>query len=88
VQRGLALDDAALDVLARVRPRVALDHVDAFDDQAVLVRHHLQHAPALAAVLAGHHEHVVVLRIGVANETYRFKVKSENKPTTLPERAK
>ena len=36
VQRRLALDDAALDVLAGVRLRVALDQVHAFDDQAVL----------------------------------------------------
>src|SRR5439155_14835786 len=50
VQRRLALDDAALDVLARVGPRVPLDHVDALDDQAVLPggsRKHLQDAAAL-----------------------------------------
>ena len=47
--------------LLRVGLRVALDHVDAFDDQAVLLRHDLQHPAALAAVLARDHEDVVVL---------------------------
>src|SRR5262249_2717174 len=67
VQRRLALHDAALHLLAGVRLRVALDHVHAFDDEAILAdaalgaRQHLEHAPALAAVLAGDDEHVVVL---------------------------
>src|SRR5262249_30771441 len=61
MQRRLALDDAALDVLARVRPRVALDHVHALDDEPVLVGEDFQHATALPPVLAGRHEHVVVL---------------------------
>src|SRR5947199_316656 len=61
VQRGLALDDPALDVLARIRPRMALDHVHAFDDEPVLLGQHLQDAAALAAVLARGDEHVVVL---------------------------
>ena len=37
---------------------------DAFDDQAGSSRAHLQHAAALAAVLAGDDEHVVVLPNG------------------------
>src|SRR4029453_14311049 len=61
VQRRFTLDDAALDVLAGVRLRVALDHVHAFDDQAVLLREHLQHTAALAAVFAGDDEDAVVL---------------------------
>ena len=64
MERRLARDDAALDVLARVRLRVALDHVHAFHDEPVLAvasRQHLQDAAALAAVLACDDEHVVVL---------------------------
>ena len=63
VQRRLALDDAALDVLLRVRPRVALDEVHALDDQPALVRNHAQHAAALAAIAARRSTiDVVVLR--------------------------
>jgi hypothetical protein len=50
-----------LDVLLRVRPGVALDDVHAFDDDAVPLGQHLQHAPALAAILAGQDDHFVVL---------------------------
>jgi hypothetical protein len=60
MQRAFTLDDPALDVALRVRTRVALDHVHAFDDHAVLQREHLQHAPALAAVLARRDDDVVV----------------------------
>src|SRR5262249_37150381 len=61
MNRRFALDDAPFDVLAGVRLGVALDHVHAFDNQPVLVRHDLQDAAPLSAVLAGHDEHVVVL---------------------------
>src|SRR5207245_5796473 len=60
MQGRFALDDAALDVLARVRPRVALDHVHALHDQPVVLGLHFQDAAALAAVLARDDEHVVV----------------------------
>src|SRR6185503_15572542 len=49
---GLLLDDPALDLLLRVRLRVPLDHVHAFDEGAVLLRVHAQDAPALSLVLA------------------------------------
>ena len=61
MHRRFALHDAALDVLVRVGLRVPLDHVHPFDDQAVSLRHDLQHAATLAAVLAGDDQHVVVL---------------------------
>ena len=65
VQRRLALDDPALDPLARVRLGVPLDQVDALDDEArraaLLRRQHLQDPAALAAVLPRDHQHVVVL---------------------------
>src|SRR5262249_9771909 len=61
VQRRFALHDPALDVAAGIRLGVALDHVHAFDDQAVLVRDHFQDAALLAAILAADHQHVVVL---------------------------
>ena len=44
--------------------RVALDDVHALDDDAVLRRQDLQHAAALAAILAGDDDHVVVLANG------------------------
>src|SRR5229473_244812 len=52
VKRGLALHDAALDVLVRVRLRVALDHVHAFDHEAIGLGRHFEDAPTLAAVFA------------------------------------
>src|SRR5262249_39666521 len=61
MHRRLALDDATLDVALRVRLRVALDQVDTFDDQPVLVRLRAEDAPALATVLAGNDQDVVVL---------------------------
>jgi hypothetical protein len=61
VQAGLALDQASLDLTLRVRLRMPLDDVHALDNEAVLVRDDLQHAPALAAILAGDHHDVVVL---------------------------
>src|SRR5262249_38301055 len=60
VQRRLPLDDAALDVPARIRPRMALDHVDTFNDQPVSIRKNFQNAAALAAVFAGDDQHVIV----------------------------
>src|SRR3954468_4816056 len=53
VQRALTLDDPALDVLLRVGPGVALDHVQPLDDDAVLRRQDLEDAALLAAVLTG-----------------------------------
>src|SRR5258706_1352830 len=50
--RGLALEEAALDVLLRVRARRPLDHVDALDDDAPLLREDLQDLPLGALVLA------------------------------------
>src|SRR5690606_1176048 len=57
VQRGFLLEDAALDATLRVRPRMALDEIDALDDEAVLVGDHAQHAALLAAILARDHLH-------------------------------
>jgi hypothetical protein len=60
VQGAFTLDDPALDVALRVRARMTLDDVDAFDNQAVLDRDHLQHPATLAAVLARRHDDGVV----------------------------
>src|SRR5262249_12798136 len=54
-------DDAPLDVLLRVRTRVALDEMDPFDDGGSLPRHDAQHASLLPAVLARDDEDGVVL---------------------------
>src|SRR5262249_62280569 len=67
VHRRLALHDAALHLLGRVRLRVTLDDVHALDDEAALshftarTTQDFQHASALAAILAGDDQHVVVL---------------------------
>src|SRR6185436_1812365 len=44
--------------------RVALDQIDAFNDEAILRREDLQHAPSLAAVLARVDRHRVVAANG------------------------
>src|SRR6478609_2688899 len=60
VDRALALDHAAerrftLRAGHLLRARVALDHVQSLDVDALVLRVHAQHAPALAAVLARDH---------------------------------
>src|SRR5690242_18898436 len=59
VDRRLALDDAAR--LAGPRRRVALHHIDALHDDAVLRTLHAQHLAALALVAAGQDDHLVAL---------------------------
>src|SRR4029079_15824471 len=54
------LQDAAARVALR-RLGVALDHVDALDDDASLFRLEAQHAPALALVLAGDDDDLIPL---------------------------
>jgi hypothetical protein len=61
VQRRLALDDPALDVLAGIRLRVTFDQVHAFHDQPIGIGKDLQHPPALTAILASNDEDRVVL---------------------------
>src|SRR4030095_11127289 len=58
-------------------PRVALDEVHAFDDQAVLARHDPQDAAALDAIAARDHDHVVVRRDGEGDLTHRTSGASE-----------
>src|SRR5262245_20910659 len=60
VQCALTLDDPAFDIALRVRTRVALDHVHAFNDQAVLERQYLEHAPTLAGILPRRNDDGVV----------------------------
>src|SRR5215203_335121 len=57
----LTLEDAALDALVRVRPRVPLDHVHALDDGLALAGEDAQDPAAGAPVLACRDEHLVVL---------------------------
>src|SRR5690606_29951398 len=59
VHRGFFLDDAALDTSHRVGLGVALDQVDATDDQTV-VSEHFQHLATLALVFAGDDDDLVV----------------------------
>src|SRR5450432_2318472 len=53
----LSLGDSARDVLRRVRPRVALDHVDALDDHSSGGRHDFQDFALAPAILARDHDH-------------------------------
>src|SRR5262245_36554884 len=59
VDRSLLGDDPAL--LVGGLALVALDHVDAAHERAVLVRAHLDHFPGPALVAAGEHDHAVAL---------------------------
>src|SRR5262245_61592699 len=61
VHRRLALQDAALDVALRVRPRVLADEVHALDDRAPLGGVGPQDPGLAAAILARQHHHGVVL---------------------------
>src|SRR5262245_15081510 len=60
VDRGLLLDDAALDVLLGVRPGVPFDQSHPLHDDPALLRDHPEDAPALAPALPSDHEHLVV----------------------------
>src|SRR5690242_14184843 len=59
MDRRLALDDAAR--LARPRRRVALHHVDALHDDAVVGAHDAQHFAALALVPTAEDDDLVAL---------------------------
>src|SRR5262245_61364634 len=61
VDRGLALEDPALDVALRVRTRVLAGEVHSLDDRPALARKHPQDPGLAAAILAGEHHHRVVL---------------------------
>src|SRR5436305_4823684 len=61
LDRRLAFEDAPLDPLVGVRPRVPLDHVHALDDGLALAGEDPQDPAAGAAVLARRDEHLVVL---------------------------
>src|SRR5207253_3493152 len=55
------LDDTAFDVALGVRPRVALDHLDAFDHDLLILRDDDQNASSFAPVLAAQDVDLVVL---------------------------
>src|SRR5690606_1334062 len=59
IDRGFLLDDAARHVALRVGLGMALDHVDALDDQTVL--EYLHDGPAAAFIAAGGHDDFVTL---------------------------
>src|SRR5262245_38567986 len=76
-QRRFGFGDAALHVLLRIRPRVALDEVDALDNHAALLGDHPQHASALAAIASRDHDDAVVLLDGVHSSGHRTSGASE-----------
>jgi hypothetical protein len=59
VDRRLLVDDAAR--MLSGSPGMALDHVDALDDQPVLGRHRLQDLALLASIAAADHDHPITL---------------------------
>ncbi len=59
VQRGFLLDDAA--GLAHGRAGMALHHVDALDEDTIVLRLDAQDLAGLALVLAGDDDHLVAL---------------------------
>src|SRR5581483_2782376 len=61
VDRTFALRDAALDLLGRIRTRMALDHRNVLDQDAAEPRVHVQHAPGLAFVPSRDHLDGIVL---------------------------
>src|SRR5690349_16668016 len=60
VNRGLPADDAALRI-ARALALMALHHLHALHDDAVLVGHHLQHLALTALVFARQHDDAIAL---------------------------
>src|SRR2546427_7556976 len=60
VDRGLALQNAPLDVLLRIRASVLTHEVHSLDDRPPLGRIHAQDAPRAPLALAGEHLHGVV----------------------------
>src|SRR5262245_25288302 len=55
------LHNAAFDVALRVRARVTLDHLNAFDHDILVLRQNDEHAACLAAVLSAQDENFVIL---------------------------
>src|SRR3954468_11188622 len=90
VDGTLLLDHADLRVGARgVRALMALDHVQALDEDAVLPRVGAQHLAGLALVLAGDDDHVVVAtdlhhRTSGASETIFMNPPSRSSRATGP----
>ena len=54
MDRGLLLDDATLRML-RIRFGMLADHIDTFDDRAILFSDHLKYPAGLSLVVAGIH---------------------------------
>ena len=52
-------NDAALYVLGRIGPRMALDHARVLDRQGALAWIDREHAPGLAAIPPGNHTHLI-----------------------------
>src|SRR5271169_5176316 len=61
IHRAFFFDDAALDVLPRIRPRVALDDRSMFDHHGILLGVDREHTPALTSIATGDDFHLVAL---------------------------
>jgi len=57
---GFLLDDTAFDIPLWVGTRVPLDHLDAFNHDLLVSRHHDQDPACLATVFATKNEHLVI----------------------------
>src|SRR5262249_24320218 len=61
VDRSFLFHNAALNVALRVRTRMALDHLDAFDDDLLILRYNDQDTPGFPAILSAEDENLVIL---------------------------
>src|SRR6187549_3259233 len=61
VDRCFALHNSSLNILLRIWPRMTFDHLNALNNNPLLVRDDDQHATGLAAILAAQNINVVVL---------------------------
>jgi len=61
VNRRFFLDDAAFDIALRIRTRVPLDHLNAFDHDLLVFRYHDENAAGFSAILSAEDEDFVIL---------------------------
>jgi len=61
VDGGFTFHDPTLNIALRVRPRVALNHLNAFDDDPFLIGNNNQDAACLTSILSTKHCDFIIL---------------------------
>src|SRR6202158_556211 len=79
---ALALGDTALDLLTRIRARVALDHRDVFDQRLIRAWIDAKHASILALVAARDHTDLVIFLDLNAHRFGRFAPRRSHQITS------